>query len=384
MGATRSILDGKDASREKWFAFLRGEDVGPLVSPLCCEWKLAEPYRWPYDDRPPPFPRSHLNWQITEQLAVAKVCGWDQRFLAYLPFTARNQAARCVERTQALPGGGTRTERRIATPYGDLSQIEEKKKSAHVLKEWLETKDDFRKAIWVTRQEIDFEKDRILEEGRQLRAAVGERGPLGTFWGPPLINFHNKAQVYYHMADFPDEFAELHAASVESSLTKLEIMRAAGIDFLFYCVDGTDWISPAIFEKYFLETTRRMFKIWRDLGGFILWHSCGRVRILIEAGYYNQLKPEIFETLSEPPVGDVPSLAWARRKLDRGIITLGNIPLPTLLYGSEEDVRAEVRRVKEQTRGYRHMVGLTDDVLEGTPLRNALALVDEARNGGSH
>jgi len=41
--------------------------------------------------------------------------------------------------------------------------------------------------------------------------------------------------------------------------------------------------------------------------------------------------------------------------------------------------REEVRRVREQTRGTRHIVGLSDGVLANTPLANALALVDEAR-----
>ncbi len=50
-----------------------------------------------------------------------------------------------------------------------------------------------------------------------------------------------------------------------------------------------------------------------------------------------------------------------------------------LLNGTEEQVREEVRQVREQTRGARHIVGLSDDVLANTPLANARALVDEAR-----
>jgi len=99
----------------------------------------------------------------------------------------------------------------------------------------------------------------------------------------------------------------------------------------------------------------------------------------VELGFYNELKPDVFETMSEPPVGDLPSLRWARERLDPAIATKGNIPLNVLLEGTPDDVRREVRRVREQTAGWRHVVGLSDDVLKGTPLENARAFADEAR-----
>jgi len=76
---------------------------------------------------------------------------------------------------------------------------------------------------------------------------------------------------------------------------------------------------------------------------------------------------------------DLPSLQWARQRLIPEIITKGNIPLNILLNGTEDEVRSEVRKVKEETQGYRHIVGLSDDVLHNTPLSNCLALVDEAK-----
>ena len=139
----------------------------------------------------------------------------------------------------------------------------------------------------------------------------------------------------------------------------------------------SEWISPDFFRDRFLADTLLILKEWRALGGFVLWHSCGHVKQLIEAGFYNECLPEVFETLSEPPVGNLPSLRWARERLDRRIVTKGNMPLGVLLNGSEDEVRAEVRRIREETRGYRHIVGLSDDVLNNTPLRNIKAYVDE-------
>ena len=99
----------------------------------------------------------------------------------------------------------------------------------------------------------------------------------------------------------------------------------------------------------------------------------------MEKGYYNRLKPDIFETLSEPPVGNLPSLRWGREQLDPEIITKGNISLDILLNGTPQQVREKVRYVKESTRGYRHIIGLSDNILDHTPCENLKAFVDESR-----
>jgi uroporphyrinogen-III decarboxylase len=196
-----------------------------------------------------------------------------------------------------------------------------------------------------------------------------------------VANNLNTDAMYYHLADWPEAFEALHQATRALALKQIDTYRKAGYDYLFYCVSGTEWLSPGFFREHILEDTREILTRWRGDGGFTLWHACGQVARLIEAGYYNALHPEILETLSEPPVGNLPSLRWARERLDPAIATKGNIPLNVLLLEDEEAVRAEVQRVREETRGYRHIVGLSDDLLHNTPLRNARAFVEEARRG---
>lgn len=363
--------------REKWSHFLKGEDVGPMVSPLCDDWSLDEPYRWPYED-PDPFPPGFTHHHLSQQMAMAAICGWDPTFLAAVPFRPRNADARSRVETTPIDGG-QRVEQRIHTPFGDLTHVDETKTSRRVVKEWLTDREDYQKAIWLTRQELDYDVDLAIEEGQRILDGVGDRGVLGTWYGPPIVNLVNHDEMFYHIADWPALFDELHEITRDLVLKKVDTLRHAGFDYLFYCVSGTEWISPGFFGQYILEDTRAIFARWRDLGGFILWHSCGRLKRLTEDGYYNELKPEIFETLSVPPVGDLPSLQWARERLDPAIATKGNIPLNVLLNGTEEEVRAEVRRVKAETAGYRHIIGLSDDIFHDTPLRNCLALVDAAQ-----
>jgi len=257
--------------------------------------------------------------------------------------------------------------------------VRESKTTSRTVKHWLETEQDFRKMTWVARAMVDHDEESVIRQGEELLRAVGQRGVLGTWFGPPIGYNLNRDMMFYHLLDWPDAFEELHQATVALEMRQIETLRKAGFDYLFYCVDATEWISPEFFRTWILEDTRRLFARWRELGGFILWHSCGRIAKFVELGFYNDLAPNVFETLSEPPVGDLPGLRWAREHLHARIATRGNIGLDVMLQGTEDDVRRAVQRVRSQTAGYRHVVGLSDDILKNTPLSNAKALVEEAR-----
>lgn len=365
--------------RDKWFSFLQGKDVGTMVSPLCSDWNFPDrPYEWPYGNEPEPYPRDVFNWQLTEQIALAKLLDWEPRFMMGLPFVGANSPI-VTRHTKETLDDGHRVRAEIETPYGNLTHVEIKQKTSHVEKEWLETEEDYKKAIWITEQSMQYDKAKTIQAGQHLCKAVGDKGIVGTFSGPPLINFRNRPDMFYHMLDYESYFNELHRLTYEQYYIQLPIIREAGMDFLFYCINGTEWISPEFFENYVLENTLKIFKRWRELGGFIMLHCCGKPKAFIERGYYNQIKPEIMETFSEPPEGDVPSLQWARERLDRDIITMGNLPLGVLRDGTEKQIRDGVRRIDEQTRNYRHIFGLGDAVLEGTPWNNMVAFIDEAR-----
>lgn len=369
--------------REKWFAFLRGEDVGPMVSPLCSDWNFDVPYRWPYEDAPEPYPRDVFQWQLTEQIALARLLDWEPRFMASFPFPAKSEPGSPEVKsreTTCETADGRQTSRAIATPFGDLTEVETKSSSVLIEKEWLESEEDFRKAIWITEHSMDYDGTAPVRAGHYLRDAIGDKGIMGVFTGPPVINFLNKPQMFFHEIDYPDLFQELHRLTFEQTFRRLPTLREAGVDFLFYCIDGTEWISPKFFEQYVLENSLRIFARWRELGGFLMVHSCGHLKHFIERGYYNVLLPEIMETFAEPPEGNLPSLAWARERLDPRIATMGNLPLGVLLNGTQEEVRAGVRRIREQTQGTRHIYGLGDAVLPGTPWANMQEFIEEARS----
>ena len=362
--------------REKWARFLAGEDVGNMVCPLCDKWGVGDmEYKW-QGGGPEPFPNEDNKNNFRGQIMMARTFKWDPLFYAAIQFQPTNRDLLSASRTERK-NGRTYTTSTINTPMGELTRLDEGNGlTTRCLKEYLEDESDFKKMIWLTGQLMDFDRDAALREGRLLRAAVGDLGMIGT-WVSPSAMISDTQSLFYHLMDYPKAFRELREARRELSKRHVSLYREAGFDFMFYCVPGTTAISPKFFNEWLADEVRETIAWWKSLGGFTLWHGCGHVKAFIEQGSFNDMRPEIMETLSEPPVGDVPSLSWARKLLDPYIITKGNIPLDILYEGTEEDVRAAVRHIKRETEGYRHIIGLSDNILTGTPKANLYAYVDE-------
>jgi hypothetical protein len=362
--------------REKWFAYFRGEDVGPMVAPLVDNWSLDIPYYWPYDE-PEPFPEGHRHHGFAEQMAMAKICGYDGLFYCWADFPQIKPIE--TSSTERVEGNTRIIENRTETPFGPLTSITEIAATQRTVKPEVETEEDFVKVRWLIEQSGEIDIAAAVAQGKENLSVVGDKGLTGMWWGAPGVRGIDRADLFVYIAEFPELYKELLDLQFQVDLKRLDILRDMGYDFLFYCVDGTEWISPNYFEEFIAPYTETTISKWKDMGGSIVWHSCGLVTEFVYRGYYNRYLPEILETMSEPPVGNLPSLKWGRERVDPRIATKGNIDLQLLHDGPIEEIRAEVRRVKEETAGYRHIMGASDDILSGTPLENMLAFVDEAR-----
>lgn len=362
--------------KEKWRLLLSDEGACPMVSPICDDWSLDIPYYWPYEG-PDPFPPGHRRHTLSQQMAMAKICGWDAMLISGIDFLPKDESLLPSVKTYESQGRVV-TETHIATPYGELSNIVARNESSCVIKEWLISEEDYKKAIWLSGQIADYDEDAAIRQGQEITRIIDGKGVFGTWVDIPVVLYCNIADVFYHCADWPDSFEELHHLTNELLIKRLDTLRKAGLDYIFCAVAGSEWSSPGFFRKWTLDPAGKIIDKWRNLGGFTVWHTCGHAARFIEEGFYNQLRPEIFETLSEKPEGNIPSIRWARERLDKRIVTKGNVRLDTLLRGTEDDVRAAVRRVREETKGYRHIVGTGDDILHNTPLANARAFAEEA------
>jgi hypothetical protein len=94
------------SKREKWFAFLQGKEVGPMVSPLCSDWNFTDrPYEWPYADEAEPYTKDVFEWQLTEQIALAKLLDWEPRFMTGLPLQNVNPRINTKRQKETIEGG---------------------------------------------------------------------------------------------------------------------------------------------------------------------------------------------------------------------------------------------------------------------------------------
>ena len=361
--------------REKWQKYLAGDDVGPMVCPLCDKWCVGDvEYRW--RNGPEPFAGDETREFFRGQIMMVKEFKWDALFYAAIKFQPNNKAAAPRAETHTKDGM-TYTTTTISTPAGNLTQLYENNGLTNrCVKNYLEDESDYEKMLWYTDQVADFDRAAALADGRVLREAAGDIGIIGT-WVSPSAMVTDIQSLYYHVMDYPEAYRRLQIARFKLTRSQLEVYRDAGFDFMFYCVPSTDSTSPDFFRERMADEVRETIAWWKSFGGFTLWHGCGHVKAYIEQGVFNDMKPEMLETLSEPPVGNVPSLAWARKQIDPGIITKGNIPLDILYEGTPDAVREAVRRVKRETEGYRHIIGLSDNILTGTPRVNLQTYVDE-------
>ena len=86
----------------------------------------------------------------------------------------------------------------------------------------------------------------------------------------------------------------------------------------------------------------------------------------------------MFETLAPPPMGELEDLGWARKQLDPGICTRGNMDLEFLKTSTPAEIASRSAQILKETSGYRHIVGTADEILAGTPLENVKAMADSA------
>jgi len=365
---------------DRWMRFLHESDSGFMVSPLVDGWFLDQPFYWPYD-HDLPLPLNGSTRAVVEQIAAAGICGYDPLFMISAEWIYDHPLPESVY--VHANGGKNYTNRRIETPLGCLTSLfvqDLAQKASYMDQGLIKAVQDYPAYRWYIQERANYNRQASIQATRKTIDIVRRYGPAGiSILAPGIVQDIQINDIFLHVQDYEDEYDEVFSLQQALLLDQLEIFREMGIDFLFCAVPGTELSSPTLFEKYFLGSCREIISKWQELGGFFVWHTCGFARTYVEKGYYNQLGMNILETLSETPVGDIPSLQWARSKLDPRIITKGNLDLSLLKSGPPDEIREAVRAIKRQCGQGRHIIAGTDDILQGTPAEHIRVMVEEAR-----
>ncbi len=318
---------------------------------------------------------------LEDHLYAAEVCGYAPIFEVPLEFGKYNPALRWKVEEIARGEGFIRRRSTLDTPCGTLSMVSEEKRHMHpfVIEPTLKTGAGYSAVEWYANEMRSCEEG-IRQEVAETVRLVGDKGLIRIALGHPFeLLCSTYPDILYSYHDDPEAHRHLAREILETEKFIIEIGLDEGAQLVYTAAVGTEMVSPHLFEAEFLPALREMKEVTKKNGGYLYYHSCGFVKKFIELNYYNDFEPDIFETLAGPPTGEITDLRWARSRLSSHICTKGNLDTELLRSGPLDRIVETTRSILRATSGYRHMVGLADTVLWGTPVAHVRAMVDAAR-----
>ena len=186
------------------------------------------------------------------------------------------------------------------------------------------------------------------------------------------------------VAEAPEVIEQAAKAAIAHTIAMDRLWVREGVDGLCPGEDYADsrgpLVSPAVIRERLLPAMRAHVEAAHKLGVPILKHACGNnwriMDILVEAGY------DAYQSIQESATMDITRL---KREYGDRIALWGGVNTETLVAGTSEDIRAEVRRaVRHVAPGGGFILGTSHTVLVGAKYDNYMAMLDEARKVGKY
>jgi uroporphyrinogen decarboxylase len=134
------------------------------------------------------------------------------------------------------------------------------------------------------------------------------------------------------------------------------------------------FFSVEMFKEYLLPYLRKLFKVYKDAGKKIAYHSCGNITrmipLLIDAGV------DILE-----PVQPVMDLAYLKDAFGKDLIFWGGIDTQYILpHGTPSEVREHTAMViRTLGKGGGLIIGPSQEIMSDVPVENIVAMVETIR-----
>lgn len=229
-----------------------------------------------------------------------------------------------------------------------------------------------------------------VEEGLEgVRIAVDRARDEGIFvvgWGDvaypgasPYISLFLET-----MLTEPELIEQYMAVTTEGALALVDAQLDLGVDGI---LGGNDWcfksgsmFSVAAFRRFFVPHLRRIVEACHRRGVPYVKHLDGNTMALLPA-LVDEVGVDGYHGI-EPAAGmDVVAL---KRQYGDRLTLLGNLDCGELLSrGSEEEIRAQVRRIIQHVSpGGGHVFGSSNSIHDGVPLANLYAMLQAVREFG--
>ncbi|AQQ72099.1 methylcobalamin:coenzyme M methyltransferase [Limihaloglobus sulfuriphilus] len=271
----------------------------------------------------------------------------------------------------------------LTTPYGELYwKGHEVPKQGFVPLKYPVSSADETRAFDIVRWYADQHAanlDYITDSLGADLAKLQPHGPVSVQWnmqpfelfGLPTVENLVMLAMLHH-----DEYRRCCDYLLDINMEICKAVFRADADFVFLGGPGSEMLSPGLYEDFLIPDSKVLTDFIRSLGKLAYTHICSPVQPFLDMGLYNRMGIDLFETLSPPPVGNVESLADARKILPSEMCTRGNIGLDILLNGTVDEVKEATLVVLEATKGRKHMVGASDYLFYDIPLENVRAVVE--------
>jgi uroporphyrinogen decarboxylase len=184
--------------------------------------------------------------------------------------------------------------------------------------------------------------------------------------------------LYMDFIENPAFVHELLGAIADYNIAQVKTALEHDIDAVYF---GDDWgqqhgllMGYDLWKEFIFPHIQRMYGVVRDAGKTVFIHSCGDVDelfddlIAIGLGVFNPFQPEVMD------VAGIMEQYRGRLAFWGGVSTQRTMP-----YGTPEDVRREVRKMRDLGRGGGYILSPSHALEGDVPLENLLALIEEAR-----
>jgi len=301
-----------------------------------------------------------------------------------LPDLAQNTDGVTVKTTLTFDMAKKRrhTETQFATPRGTLNSlaIEEEKKGSSVIKHLIANEDEL--------DILSYYLDSLLEKSdysfvtrhiQALKSVIGEDSALNIQWAVQpyeLLCFPSTMDTALFFKLCPEVCLRLMDKILKLDEILIQATAKGDADFIFLGGPGSEMISPQYYEDFLVPYSRIVSQMAHANGLLVYSHICSPIEPMLTMGYYNLMGIDLFETLSEPPVGNVINLKDTFTKLSPDICTRGNVGLDLLLNATPREIYETGTRILETARkmNRKHILAASDYLFYDIPEANIHAL----------
>lgn len=283
-------------------------------------------------------------------------------------------------------------EQTLHTPKGDLHRVlkvMDNVVTVWQIEHWCKTPEDVDKALSIPYAPVTHDASDLA----RIQGEVGDNGIVMASVGDPLLLAmelmeFGEATVWAmtetdHFARIVEELHERYMEFVKSMLDScvVDLYRICGPEYA-----TPPYLPPSFFEWFVMPYDRALTSLIHSYGALVRMHCHGKVGRVLD--FVRETGVDALDPIEAPPDGDI-ELADVKKQIGNDLCLFGNVQLKLLEAGTEEQVRAEVRKCMDSAKAGGGYVLMPTAAPINIPLAektqdNYLAYIDEALKCGAY